>query len=68
MFSATWPKEVQNLARDFCKEDPVHINDFNATILHTLGIDHERFTVKHQGLDAKLTGVETARVVKEILA
>ncbi len=49
-------------------EDPVHINDFNATILHTLGIDHERFSVKYQGLDAKLTGVEGARVVKEILA
>lgn len=49
-------------------EDPVHINDFNATVLHTLGIDHERFTVKHQGLNAKLTGVEPARVVNEILA
>lgn len=49
-------------------EDPVHINDFNATVLHTLGIDHERFTVKYQGLDARLTGVEEARVVKEILA
>ncbi|NND98190.1 MAG: DUF1501 domain-containing protein [Pirellulaceae bacterium] len=49
-------------------EDPVHINDFNATILHTLGIDHKRFTVKYQGLDSRLTGVEEARVVKEILA
>ena len=47
--------------------DPVHINDFNATVLHTLGIDHNRFTVKHQGLDSKLTGVEGARVVSEIL-
>ena len=49
-------------------ENPVHINDFNATVLYTLGIDHERFTVKHQGLNAKLTGVEPARVVDEILA
>jgi len=49
-------------------EDPVHINDFNATILHSLGINHKRFTVKYQGLDARLTGVEEARVVKEILA
>jgi hypothetical protein len=49
-------------------EDPVHINDFNATILHTLGIDHERFSVKYQGLDSRLTGVEGARVVKELLA
>ncbi|MFK8115520.1 MAG: DUF1501 domain-containing protein [Rubripirellula sp.] len=49
-------------------EDPVHINDFNATILHSLGIDHERFSFKYQGLDSRLTGVEGARVVKEILA
>ncbi|MDA7921525.1 DUF1501 domain-containing protein [Verrucomicrobiales bacterium] len=48
-------------------KDPVHINDFNATVLHNLGINHERFTVKHQGLDSRLTGVEKRRVVKEIL-
>ena len=41
-------------------DDPVHINDLNATVLHNLGIDHEHFTVKHQGLDARLTGVEGA--------
>jgi uncharacterized protein (DUF1501 family) len=49
-------------------EDPVHIRDLNATILHQLGIDHERLTFKYQGLDMRLTGVEPARVVKEILA
>ncbi len=49
-------------------ENPVHIRDFNATILHLLGIDHNRFTYKYQGLDQKLTGVEPARVVSEILA
>jgi hypothetical protein len=49
-------------------ENPVHVNDFNATILHLMGIDHERFTFKFQGLDQKLTGVEPQRVVKEILA
>jgi Protein of unknown function (DUF1501) len=56
---------------DFCyniARDPVHIRDLNATILHQLGIDHERFTYKYQGLDQRLTGVETARVVQEILA
>ena len=37
------------------------------TMLHLLGINHERFTVKHQGLDTKLTGVEKARVVKDVL-
>lgn len=49
-------------------ENPVHINDINATILHCLGIDHERFTFKFQGLDQRLTGVEPQRVVSEILA
>jgi hypothetical protein len=49
-------------------ENPVHVNDFNATILHLMGIDHERFTVKFQGLDQRLTGVEHQRVVSEILA
>ncbi len=49
-------------------KDPVHIRDFQATILHLFGVDHERFTYKHQGLDARLTGVEPAHVVKPILA
>jgi uncharacterized protein (DUF1501 family) len=49
-------------------ESPVHVHDLHATMLHLLGIDHERFTVKSQGLDMRLTGVEPARVVKEILA
>ena len=46
----------------------VHVRDLHATMLHQLGIDHERFSVKNQGLDMRLTGVEKARVVKEILA
>jgi hypothetical protein len=49
-------------------KDPVHIRDFQATLLHLFGIDHERFTYNLQGLPAKLTGVEPARVVHEILA
>jgi len=48
-------------------KDAVPIRDLNATILHTLGINHEQFTVKHRGLNQKLTGVEPARVVSEIL-
>jgi uncharacterized protein (DUF1501 family) len=48
-------------------ENPVHVNDVNATILHCLGIDHFRFTHKFQGLDARLTGVEAAKVVNAIL-
>jgi len=49
-------------------ENPVHINDLNATILHCLGIDHERFSVKYQGLDVRLTGVEGAKVIPALLA
>ena len=49
-------------------ENPVHIRDMNATLLHNLGIDHERFTYRYQGLDQKLTGVEEAHVVHDILA
>lgn len=49
-------------------ENPVHVNDMNATILHQLGIDHNRLTFSFLGLDQKLTGVEEVRVVKEILA
>lgn len=48
-------------------KDPCHINDFNATMLQCLGIDHERFTVKFQGLDHRLTGVENPKVIKELL-
>ena len=48
--------------------DPVHIHDFHATILHLLGIEHERFTYKYQGLDQRLTGVEPAKAIKELIA
>lgn len=48
-------------------KNPVHVRDFTATILHLFGVDHERFTYKYQGLDQKLTGVEKAHVVKDIL-
>jgi len=46
----------------------VHVRDLHATMLHLLGLDHARLTVPFQGLDARLTGVEPARVVREIVA
>jgi hypothetical protein len=49
-------------------QDPVHLNELNATILHLMGIDHRRFTFKFQGLDQRLTGVEERRVITELLA
>ena len=55
---------------DYCYnivKDPVHVRDLHATLLHLLGIDHQRFTYNVNGLDAKLTGVERARIVHEVL-
>jgi len=49
-------------------ENPVHIHNLNATILHCLGIDHTRLTYRVQGLDMRLTGVEGHGVVRDILA
>jgi hypothetical protein len=47
--------------------DGVHIHDWNATILHLLGIDHERLTYRFQGRDFRLTDVE-GKLVKQLLA
>ena len=49
-------------------KDPVHIRDLHATILHLMGLDHEKLSYKFQGLDQKLTGVVASQVVKGILA
>ena len=48
-------------------ENPVHVHDLHATVLHLLGIDHERLTFRSQVLGFRLTGVEPSRVVTEIL-
>ncbi len=55
---------------DFCYNivrDPVHIHDFNATILHLMGLNHEKLTFKYQGRDFRLTDVH-GEVVKGLLA
>jgi hypothetical protein len=49
-------------------DNVVHVRDLHATMLHLLGIDHTKLTVKYQGLDMRLTGVEPSRVVKDVLA
>lgn len=48
-------------------ENPVHVHDFNATLLHLMGINHERLTFRYQGRQYRLTDVE-GRVIREILA
>jgi len=49
-------------------EDPVSVHDFHATILHLLGLHHQKLSFRRSGLEERLTGVEPPRVVKEILA
>ena len=49
-------------------KDGVHVNDLHATVLHCLGLDHKRLSIKHQGLDVRLSGVEERQVVTAILA
>ncbi len=55
---------------DYCyniTENPVHVHDLNATIMHLLGVDHERLTFKYQGRDFRLTDIH-GRIVREILS
>jgi hypothetical protein len=49
-------------------ENVSHVRDLHATMLHLLGIDHRRLSVKYQGLDMRLTGVEDARFLRDVLA
>ena len=49
-------------------ENPVHVRDLHATVLRLLGVDHERFSYRAQGLDFRLTGVEKANVVQALIA
>jgi len=46
---------------------PCHVRDIHATILHQLGLDHEKLSVRFQGLDMRLTGVEEAHVLRELI-
>jgi arylsulfatase A-like enzyme len=48
-------------------ENKVHVHDFHATILHLLGLDHEKLTYRHAGRDFRLTDVY-GNVVRDILA
>ena len=48
-------------------EDPVHVHDLQATVLHLLGFDHERLTYRYQGRDFRLTDVH-GKIVRELLA
>jgi hypothetical protein len=49
-------------------ENPVHVRDLHGTLMHLLGMDHRKLTFRYQGLDQRLTGVEEARILRELLA
>ena len=49
-------------------ENPVSVHDFHATILHLLGLHHQKLFFKRSGLEERLTGIEPPRVVTEILS
>ena len=49
-------------------EDVVTVHDFHATMMHLLGVNHEKFTFKFQGLDFRLSGVEEAHVLRNLIA
>ena len=58
--------ETDDLGYDIVR-DPVHLHDLHATILHQMGIDHERLTYSHQGRDFRVTDVG-GRVVKQLIS
>ena len=59
--------ETDDIGWDVVK-DPVHVNDFQATLLHLFGLNHERLTVKHHGADQRLTSItRQSRVIHELL-
>ena len=47
-------------------EQPIHIHDFHATLLHCLGLDHEKLTYRYQGRDFRLTDVH-GKLVSELV-
>lgn len=49
-------------------DKPVHVNDLNATLLHCMGVDHSRLSFKFQGLDQRLTGVESPSIIPDLLS
>jgi hypothetical protein len=64
----TWGETDELGYRYIDNDQKMAMRDLHATLLHLCGIDHKRFSVKFQGLDSRLTGVEPAQVVKGILA
>ena len=73
---AGWPAAASSAASAYGEtddlgfslvENPVHVHDLNATVLHLLGLDHERLTFKYQGREFRLTDVH-GHVVRDLIA
>ncbi|HEX4132398.1 MAG TPA: DUF1501 domain-containing protein [Pirellulales bacterium] len=64
----TWGRTDELGYKYVADDQAMHVHDLHATMLYLCGIDHSRFSVKFQGLDARLTGVEPCKVVRGILA
>ena len=62
-----WPTARPTSSASHAVEDKVHVHDLHATILHLLGLDHERLTYRYSGRDFRLTDVH-GEVVTGILA
>lgn len=50
------------------EEEPYHVSDLHATVLHLMGLDHERLSYFYQGLDQRLTGVEPRKLIRRAIA
>ena len=60
--------KTDDMGRDVA-ENPVHVNDFQATFLHLFGLDHKKLTARHQGLDQRLTSVtRESHVIEDFIA
>jgi Protein of unknown function (DUF1501) len=61
-------RSIRGAKQKTLHSNPVHLRDLHATLLHILGIDHQRFNYPFRGLDARLTGVQESQVERGILA
>ena len=50
------------------EQDKVHVNQFHATLMHLMGMDHRKLTFEHNGLEERLTGPSEVSVVEGLLA
>ena len=67
IFGPSWRDKQRNTGFK-AVDEPCHVSDLHATILHLMGLDHTRLSFLHQGLNQRLTGVLDRRVIAQVLA